>query len=78
MSETQTRLREALDNMFETTEDTGNGYVEVTAQELANAAEVEGKTGSISVEAAASVLREMAGSGDHIEGDTVRFAVPRS
>ncbi|AUC54229.1 hypothetical protein CDO87_14055 [Sagittula sp. P11] len=78
MNETETRLHEALENMFDTEEDTGNKTLEVTARELANAAEVEGKTGSVSTEAALAVLREAAGPGDEIDGETARFAMPRN
>ncbi|EBA07173.1 hypothetical protein [Sagittula stellata] len=78
MNDTDIRLHEALENMFDTKTDTGNDTLEVTARELANAAEVEGKTGSVSTEAAMAVLREVAGPGDEIDGETARFAMPRS
>lgn len=77
MTDTDTRLREALDNMFETATDNGHDRLEVTAQDLANAAEVEGKTGSVPVEAAQRVLSETAGQSDDISGKTARFTLPR-
>ncbi|MFW2587999.1 hypothetical protein [Sagittula sp. SSi028] len=77
MSETDTRLREALDHMFETATTNGKDSLEVTAQELANAAEVEGKTGSVSVEAARRVMADVAAAKDSISDGTARYVLPR-
>ena len=77
MADTETRLREALEHMFETAEDNGNDHLEVTPQELAHAAEVEGKTDSVPIDAARAMLSQMASGSDESHGEAVRFALPR-
>lgn len=77
MSETDTRLREALSHMFETAQGNSKTHLEISAAELANAAEIEGKTESVSQDAATKVLRDSLGQADSFENGIACFSLPR-